>query len=350
MIDFVKICVFRFDLAKIRSNPLLEDQFTELNTVSGETFEDKLNRLEYRGLKIRILYMKKMVISGSLHKYFTFDSELGKGHNHGDFTLANLKRTIKDLGAIFYFNPYDAKLENVEFGVNLRPKSNCADFHQHLVSHKNKSFSDFRTKNSGLLGKACSHYQYEVKIYNKGKLCKLSHSEIRVEVKVRRMEYLDEILRPAFGFQENQILRLSDLMNKEILTFLRNRLLRVSGEILFHYELPNNNLSLKEQLFVAIYSNPLTWENIDLGKDFKRNKKEKYHKLVKRYRNHLINDHLASRIEEKFDELLNNSSEEIEAKPSYPCNDYLVTLYDRSDSKGLSVSREIISIPFQHPL
>ena len=199
MIDYIKIRDLPVQLHDIINNKFL-DFGTSVNIETGEIF-GKPQIAKYKGISFIIKKNKKtskyqyVNLEGSLHKYWNNGE-----HNYNDFNFNNLVSVINELSEKFNIDPFNTRLNNVEFGVNLVIPFNPDEFLKSIINHKGKHFSIIRQRDKHF--RQCEYSRYYLKIYDKG-LQFGKNNIFRFEVKVTRMEHLKEI----------GISHLSDLLN-----------------------------------------------------------------------------------------------------------------------------------------
>ena len=125
------------------------------------------------------------------------------------------------------------------------------------------------------IGKSCEHSQYFIKIYNKGAQFNLPENILRIENRVRTMDYLHS--------KGIYIRSLADLLNVHNLKLLGNNLLSRFNEILFFDStIEIENLREKDQLVLLKARIPSHWTNLG--------NKSKVDQFRKKY-NQLYNAH-----------------------------------------------------------
>jgi len=105
--------------------------------------------------------------------------------------MADVQAAINDLSERFCIDAEMTALENLEIGLNLPLSFSPARVIVAAIVCHNKAFTAFDASTPNL-GKRCKLSEYEVKIYDKSKQTgNLSTNLLRVEVKVKKMRYLD---------------------------------------------------------------------------------------------------------------------------------------------------------------
>jgi len=233
----------------INKNPYLNFG-TWLNVETGEVFE-KPQTAKYKGISFFIKKNKRtneyqyIKLEGSIHKYWNNGE-----HNYNDFNFNNLGSVINELSEKFNLDPSITRLNNIEFGVNLKTPFNPDVFLKSIINHKGKQFSIIRQKNKHF--RECEHTRYYFKIYNKG-LQFNKNSILRVEVKITRMEQLKKV----------GIVYLSDLLDYNKYLLLGAELRTYYNDLLiFDSRVSFENIKLREHIILTEGVNPEYWENL----------------------------------------------------------------------------------------
>ncbi|SOD96399.1 hypothetical protein [Spirosoma fluviale] len=147
---------------------------------------DRNRTAQDRGIKFmlipRLTGGYRVEIKGSLHKFHNNGL-----HNANDFTANDLITALDQFVTTYGVNPFSSKLNNVEFGVNIRLPFPVTRVLNNLVSYKNKPFTLDTYSSTPYY--QCVTQRYVVKLYDKGHQFNLGENLLRVEVKVLRMEY-----------------------------------------------------------------------------------------------------------------------------------------------------------------
>jgi hypothetical protein len=145
---------------------------------------------EYEGLKVRVHSNGRTILEGSLHQYWS------KTHNGGEFPAWAVNLAIQQLSEKLDFDPEQARILSMEFGVNIPLQSSAKDLLQRAVLHKTDPL-DLKTFGSKGYFREATKQQYYFKLYDKAlQLIDLGFPDpgplLRVELKVRKLEYLKE--------------------------------------------------------------------------------------------------------------------------------------------------------------
>jgi len=296
MIDFIKSLDVKIDIQELLNNPLLEFE-SKFNVNTGETNETR-KTAKYQDITFEIANNKYVNIKGSLHKY----SNKGK-HNYNDFTFSSLIDVIIDLYQKFNINPHFVPINNIEFAVNVNTSFNPKTFiKKNIISHKGTPASIDTFKGNGYL-KEFEHSQYYIKIYDKGLQFSQPDNIFRFEVKVVKMEYLQNI----------GIKTLADLLNIEKLQSLGKKLISVFNELLIIDKIDTAIFTAKEKEIYQNGINPMFWERLkpnskDLDYIKLRSKynreRDKFNSLIKKYNLNKSQKEVSELIKNKWNDLL----------------------------------------------
>lgn len=268
MIDGIK-AILSDNLSEVRNNPLLDFQLQSKTSLrTGEIIHKKYPGAEYKGLT----FIDKgtiIEIRGSIHVL----RNQGQ-HNHNKFGLSEIHYAISELANDLKILCQNAKLTNLEFGVNLDIDFEPRRFLNSLILHKNKKFTNQTGRRMHY--KECSHGQYFIKIYDKGLQYMLGEFILRIELKFVKMEKINRL----------GIKYISDLLDPEKLDKLKKLLLKVYDEILIaDLDVDAAGLSDKDKLLYAKGQNDNYWDSIlPRAFEYKEGRADKaYMRYVKSY-------------------------------------------------------------------
>lgn len=197
---------------------------------------------------------KKYIIQGSLHRYARNGAE-----NNDDYTLAQVHETIQRLQTRFGVDPARTRIQNFEFGVNIRlPYGMCAaEFQKYAVSLQHKAFEKMNQRRAAV-GYIAEFDEFSCKIYDKGlQSGDGATDKLRFEIKVIRTRWLEQygVIRPG------QHLYLSDLLKKEVIDALGNILQnKISSLICVPRNIDLRKLTEKERLTFYECRDARSWE------------------------------------------------------------------------------------------
>lgn len=284
MIDYVKMSVVNLACSKLEHNPLLDFK-AKVSTITGEVNENH-KIAEYNSLKFEIINQTYIKLSGSLHKYWR------NGSNYCNYNFNDFANTVIDLYTKFNINPCFAKLENIEFGVNIfNPPIDPTRLTKLVINHKGVPFSKMRSYNMSL-GVDCYHQQYSIKIYDKSKQYKLNDKVLRYEIKAKKMVFL----------KKERIVYLADLLSSDKFAALGSKLVNSLDNILIN----DDKISLEdikpfERLILSEGRNPKFWEELKVKRpkthDYKR---RRFRELLKKYSKYNLQEELKTLITEKY--------------------------------------------------
>lgn len=133
----------------------------------------------------------RVSIRGSIHKNCNISNQIPKGQNFSRVTYGQVKKEILELCTILSLNPVEAKLRNLEFGLNVKTDFPVFEFlRKNLLTFRGKSFTTLRTSKPYSIGYQIQLYQYTLKIYDKSKQHGLNGNLMRFEIKFKKMEPL----------------------------------------------------------------------------------------------------------------------------------------------------------------
>ena len=285
MIDGIKLNIKNKDYAKkLQENKLFEFE-SIVNHSTGEL--SKNIETKYKSLTITIYDSGTVIIKGSLHKFWNSGI-----HNYNDFHLTNVFNIIDEWVNIFGSEILNAKIDNIEFGVNIKPPIQTDEILRNILLHKRAEFKTGTFKNSYY--KECTHEHYYIKIYDKALQYNQLENILRIECKYIRMIELNRLGIHSF----------KDLRKFEIYPELRRILLDKWNEVLFIDEtIKRKELKKKQRESLYNYLNPNYWLKIAKNETYKYNKEEiKYKSIVSKHSDNLQNQ-IYNIINEKWQKL-----------------------------------------------
>lgn len=171
MVDFIK--VIYHDAGFLRDHECLETLFKrEVNFKTGET--NPYEKATFKNLEFKLYDSGFLILSGSLHKFYNQGQ-----HNYNDFAFSQLQDTLLSLQNTFSLNLGECLIQNIEFGLNIKPPILSKEILDMLIIHKSKCFD---RRFNGLMKEAV-YAEYTCKYYDKGRQEKLSHECFRYELK-----------------------------------------------------------------------------------------------------------------------------------------------------------------------
>lgn len=294
MIDGFKILNLQIDSKILLNNNYLDFPLSISGKNDGEILNHKRTAVN-KNLVFTITPDQIVKLSGSFHKY-----KNNGVHNYDDFFFSDLKKVISELVQKFGINPNIVKLNNLEYGVNLRVTFDPNLFIKGLISYKGSRFNI--TERQSQCSAEVMKERYYLKIYNKGLQYGIGKNILRYEIKVIKSEHLKQF----------NIACLADLLNKENLKLLGQCLVASFDSILYWDDTINmDTLTQKERDKLLNGQSPFYWENL------LQNHRRAYFNKVKKFRT-LVQLHgknnfaqIRDLISTKWDELLNDSGQNI---------------------------------------
>ncbi len=252
MFDGIKIQ----DVSVCVDTLLTNDRLTFGSLVDGQTgaILNPTRRSFDRGLTFRLIPRRtghgyRVEVKGSLHKYHNNGQ-----HNADQFTVNDLLLTLDQLVRQYGFDLFSSKINNVEFGVNLELPFPVSHVLKNLICYKNQPFAlDHRSDTPYYV---CNLQRYAVKLYDKGKQRGLTCNLLRVEVRVKKMEY--------FNGTGVRLITLVDLLNVANYGPLGALLVGTFNEILFDDPtIDPNALTPRQKTIYQDGRNPRFWQMPD---------------------------------------------------------------------------------------
>jgi hypothetical protein len=278
MIDYVKITINEQGTAeRLLNNP-------ELNWITkGLKHEAVLQQL-----KVIAHDSGRVEVAGSLHKYWT------GGYNWNDFGRVDLFDVIHEVCAKLGIEPKNAKIQNLEFGVNITPPINATEVCKRLISYKDVGFWRVNYQKGYFV--EATKTDYYVKCYDKGRQQDRAEAILRFERKAMTAKNLKRM----------GVATLADLLRVECLRRLGDELLKTFEGVVVDEGLEGLNLTATERRTLKAVTDAREWER--LKKQHKRRAYllEQYAKIVGKYRGDkpLLKEQLRAAMGTKWEELL----------------------------------------------
>ncbi|HWW39357.1 MAG TPA: hypothetical protein VNZ46_08610 [Pedobacter sp.] len=266
------------------ANLLINDEKLNINKIVNSDGEIKSFYGNFMGLKLQIFPSGHIIIKGSLHKYYNQGL-----HNYNDFDIVSLKCAIDSLQKDFYLDPKLARIENIEFGVNISPTFDVDEFLDHLMWFRNKPFNIMATKGCGN-GREYYFNQYGIKIYNKALQYGLPQNLLRVEKKITTMCAL------KFGK-----ICLFDLLKIRLWDHCKCSLIEMFKEIIINE--PFDLKSLKKTELKNYYSVVDKSQWLGINKDKRKTRKKGFNALISKYGSRKYQLNIQNLIHSKCNEL-----------------------------------------------
>ena len=256
MIDFVSIGIDGRFADMILANPQFEFN-RPLNSDTGELISDKygafvhssnIGNLNLIVRKYESTKKTKVTLTGSIHKFYLED-------NYQDFCFADLVDAIYQLTQITEIPANEFIIHQLEFGLNIKCEIPSSLILENIISHIGLEY-ELKTFNQQGYLKRFERSHYVIKIYDKGRQCRLNQDIIRFELKAKKMQYLHKKDIPIQTF--------ADLMNREVYTDLGCLLIKAFNELIFTDDRivsKNIECNVRRSVF-SEYSNPRSWNSL----------------------------------------------------------------------------------------
>jgi hypothetical protein len=222
MFDGIKIRCLGTNPKDWEGNSLL--QFS--SSVDVETGEILSNgkTAYYKGLYFQLIPSTvsnntHCIVKGSLAKYYN------NGRNNAfDYSMKMLIETIEELYKTFKINPFTAKIQSFEYGVNICTTQSVKQIVNGIRAFQNDTFVGL--KDEGVFcGKQLKRQEYLYKVYDKGLVADIH------DINMLRIEFAVKSIKTARKFK---VETLSDLVKKESLELLKINLLNIWNNIIFY--------------------------------------------------------------------------------------------------------------------
>lgn len=289
MIDYVKLQIN----SKIFVDNLRRNQLINIKNESDDnTGELEKQRAKYRNIQFLLYPDGKVIIEGSLHKYYNEGI-----HNFNDFGFSELQEVIKDLSQKFDLEPQTAFIHGFEFGVNILTDLNPSEVLKMIVFYGKNSVNKMTVSANNSDGIICKQTNHVLKIYNKGLQYKQPENILRVEEKILRMRKIEHL-----NFKT-----LHDLTIKHKIESLGKPLLEMFEMLIIHEPINQKELSKPDLKLYEQAGNPRYWESLSRSQRCK--KRAKYEALIQTYSTTKVKETLKLKIAEKWDAMLKNGYE-----------------------------------------
>lgn len=308
MFDYIHTDIKGKTVTEILNNPLLDFispvsiSTGEINPMNRErkksNFPPKVQqKADLRGLTVSITNGIHINLQGSIHEYF-------HGNNSGDFTHGEVKKAIDEICSALRIDSGLTPLHNLEFGVNILLPFPVVTFLNSVYCLKGQRPERKNYSDKGLMVKFIFGH-YELKLYDKGTQRGLLENILRVEIKVRRMQYLQ-----AKGVH---IKSLSDLMNVSHHAKLKGLLVNaISALVIGEKRIDRATMSSNEKRISKECSNPLYWEDLWESQPSKYRKRlTRFTEINEKYGLLKIQSTVTTLVSQKWDELTSTSGTDI---------------------------------------
>ena len=292
MIDYIRLRLDRQKYFEAFNNPQRYNLVQNVRLADGTL--SNLYKGEYERMMIEV-NPHHIVVHGSLHKFFN-KNVFKEDQNWTDFTYAQLDKAIIRLSQRMNFNPEEAVIENIEFGVNIEI-DNCpkAFLQDNLIMMKNKEPSMIKEFGEEGQLRQFRFSQYALKIYDKGKQYRLDKNLLRIELKSFKSEVIT-------GRHAKWCL--ADLLNKYILFKLRGALVKRTKELWICDTVDSANVKNdKDYQDLLKFINPKYWV-VHAVNNKHRRERRKFKKLMQVYELDSIKNEIVKKVKNKSKQLI----------------------------------------------
>lgn len=288
MYDFVKMTVGGMVPEDLFENNLLD--FERVFSENTGEIKSSYKQAFYKGLTFRIYDSNRIVLSGSLHKYFNDNTG-----NYNDFDLEGISEVIEDLKSKFNIDPSKTKISQLEFGVNLEIESSASDLINKFYMY---GLDFFKDKSVGINGqmRVVEKNEYRIKVYNKGRQYDLPKQIVRFEMHIKKMAYVKRY--------NSSIQSLSDLLNPTNCDDLGEILISLIDKITLKEISLSDIDDIKLRTALINYYDPGYWERLyaeqtSSNPNLTRRKLDKFKEILDKRGKKQI-QHLKKTVEDKW--------------------------------------------------
>lgn len=199
----------------ILKNPLFNfKMFYDKNTSELHSYPQIA---KWKNWDIEVSSATNLLITGSIHKFYN------GGTNESNFTFKDSLNAINQFCSVFNLRPELAQIQNLEFGVNIRPLMSASKIIEQVICYKNtRPLRPYEGRQDYFFIEF-SIGDYYVKMYDKGKQYK-TENILRFEIKAAKNRYL------AFA----EITTLKDLTKLKTMQLLGVKINQVLKDVIFN--------------------------------------------------------------------------------------------------------------------
>jgi predicted RNA-binding Zn-ribbon protein involved in translation (DUF1610 family) len=264
-------------------------KFTDFK-YNKETGEETRRTAEvYKGLIISVYSDNKIIVRGSLHKFFNNGVQ-----NYNDFGYQDIKKCIDNFCCFFKCSYKDVDIHMIEFGVNIEAPEPPKKIIDNIICYGKYKVNTMDTPAEGIIKILTNE---EVKIYNKSKQHPITKNLLRVENKARRMRHIEEI----------GIKTIADLIDKDKLFKLGIVLKNMWDKIILYETIDTQKLTDSEKKLYEQSNNANYWKNLNRSNRYKKLKV--YNDIIDRLSIEQTKKKIAVLINDKWEELLKSGYE-----------------------------------------
>lgn len=283
MIDGIKIGICNYTANHFLQNPLLAFNGVKFDSDGEITSSTAI----YKDLTIVVKGQTFCEIRGSLHKFYM------QGVNYNNFTFTEICAAIKTLCNDLQIEPKNAKVQNLELGINIHIPFTPVYLFDRCIVYNNKPFNTF----SNGMGYIIEAAQYVYKLYSKQIQGATNENVLRIEVRANKMKWLgsEQVTLETLcnkQYIESKINRVRDLINKTLI---------------FDYTLTETPFSKPLTSLVTNGQNPLYWKRLSQDKrQFASRQRKTIDKLICEQGTENTKEILLKLIDENIELLLKN--------------------------------------------
>lgn len=279
----------------------IQQDFNEWFCSMGSGFDeiptkrDKYYVRRFKNLVVEVYPKSKIIkVEGSLHRYFNNDT-----HNYNDFDRIALYDTIVEVCQILKIAPQNAHIHGVEFGVNIQTPFKPSYLLERLLSLNTETA---KKQNYFFCFYEFDFAKYRFKIYDKSEQHKLNIDLLRVEVHVKKMQWLSN--------NGSSINTLQDLHYYHNLQKLGEIMINCFDEIIIAEPLESSTMTAKDALQYEQLIRRDNWRNLNPKQRFR--KKEKFERIICKYATgETLKEITRGLVLLKWYDLMDNSSAEV---------------------------------------
>ena len=258
MIDGVKVLCIGTHYLQWESNPLLSFE-SKIDTTTGEILSD--NKIaHYQGLHFFLIPSTinndiHCILRGSLAKYYNEGID-----NAFDYNMGMLQETISELHHKFHIDPFKAKIQNLEYGVNIKTVQPPKTIIRGLRAYQSDAF-DLLRMDEIFTGKQIQKQEYQYKVYDKGIQTHKKHFNLlRVEIAIKSTKKAK-----TYGIEV-----LVDLMDLKKLNAIKPDILKIWEEMIFYDSGMNwRTMNKKQKEKMLYYLDATNWQKFNRKQRFR---------------------------------------------------------------------------------
>lgn len=274
-----------------------KQDFNEWFCSMGSGFDEKRYKKVkwFKNLVVEVYPESKIIkVEGSLHKYFNNGM-----HNYNDFDRVALYDTVVEVCQILKIAPQNAHIHGVEFGVNIQTPFNPSYLLERLLSLNTKTATK---KDYYYDSYEFDFTHYKIKIYNKSEKHNLNIDLLRVEVHVKKMQWLSG--------KGSSIKTLEDLQQLHHLQKLGEILINCFDEIIIAEPLETSTMTAKDAHQYEQLTRRDNWNNLNPKQRLRQ--REKFERIIGQYATgETLKDVVRGLVLQKWNDLLNVSGVEV---------------------------------------